>query len=377
VKRHRSHFLACAACVSAILALSANEGAAVANAPFTPAKGSPFAAGDGASADAFNPAGTLLATSNTDSNNVSVLAFNEATGALKPVSGSPFPAGDGPDSVAFSPTGKLLAAADAFSNKLRIFSVDSAGRLTPAAGSPVQAPRGVQSATFSPDGKLLVTANEQSNTLSIFSVNAATGRLTQVKGSPFAGGERPDQVAFNPTGALLAVADNRGSISMFTVHPASGQITQVSGSPFATGTAPNLNPPRSIAFSPTGALLATSSPRANNVSVFSVSAGGALTEAPGSPMHVSPGGPTATGFGAVPVAVTFNVGGNLLVTANAGGGNVSAFSVTSNGALTAITGSPFKVGVGPSWVGFSPNGKWLATLANDKVSVLSTGGAAG
>ena len=58
------------------------------------------------------------------------------------------------------------------------------------------------------------------------------------------------------------------------------------------------------------------------MSVFSVSAGGALTPVTGSPFTT---GPTGRG----PISVAFSPSGGLLATANYGGNKASVFSVSA------------------------------------------------
>ena len=62
---------------------------------------------------------------------------------------------------------------------------------------------------FSPSGRLLAVADLGGNTVSMFSVNRATGALRKVRGSPFKTGSAPMSLAFSPSGGLLAVAHPR------------------------------------------------------------------------------------------------------------------------------------------------------------------------
>jgi DNA-binding beta-propeller fold protein YncE len=87
------------------------------------------------------------------------------------------------------------------------------------------------------------------------------------------------------------------------------------------------------------------------VSVFSVGAGGALTS-------VGPDVPT----GAQPYSVAFSPSGALLATANEVAGTVSVFSVGAGGALTSV-GPDVPTGAQPYSVAFSPSGGLLATTA--------------
>ena len=86
---------------------------------------------------------------------------------------------------------------------------------------------------FRPDGAVLVTANRLSDALSAFSVSAG-GALTEV-GAPTPAGGSPQSLAFSPTGGLLAATDDK-SVWVFAMS-ARGVLTPV-GDPtcFDTGT---------------------------------------------------------------------------------------------------------------------------------------------
>jgi 6-phosphogluconolactonase (cycloisomerase 2 family) len=175
-----------------------------------------------------------------------------------------------------------------------------------------------------------------------------------VPGSPVATDRDPRSVAFSPSGGLLATANySARTVSMFAVAP-DGAVSQVPGSPFGTSDAPV-----SVAFSPSGHLLATAN-YAGTVSVFSIGPTGALSVVSGSPF--------TTGAGADSVA--FSPSGGLLATANSQANTVSLFSVASSGALTQIAGSPFPAGAVPDSVAFSPSGGLLAT-ANSQANTVS------
>ena len=92
----------------------------------------------------------------------------------------------------------------------------------------------------------------------------------------------------------------------------------------------------------------------NNISGFSINTTtGALTPVPDSPFATGGSG----SFFGISLAVTPN--GKFVYAGNAGSGNISAFRVGSNGALTPILGSPFFVGDAPDGIKVSPNGKFL------------------
>ena len=190
--------------------------------------------------------------------------------------------------------------------------------------------------------------------------------FTPVAGSPYMTGPaglNPVSVAFSPSGGLLATANETapGSVSVFSVA-ADGVLTAV-GTPVRT---PG-RLPASVAFSPSGRLLATANSGPGSVSVFLVAPDGVLT----SPVT------TSTGPGSGPMSVVFSPSGGLLATANYNDGSVSVFRVADDGVLTPVTGSPFTTGpagLNPVSVAFSPSGGLLATAnetAPGSVSVFS------
>ena len=186
--------------------------------------------------------------------------------------------------------------------------------------------------------------------------------FTPVAGSPFTTGPaglNPTSVAFSPSGGLLATANSTdGTVSVFSV--AAGGALTVVGTPPTEPEAPD-----SVAFSPSGGLLATANhTNPGTVSVFSVAAGGALTLVGTTPTPAR-----------YPVSVAFSPSGGLLATANqASVGSVSVFSVAAGGALTLVGTTPIGPGSNPTSVAFSPDGELLATANHTSpgsVSVFS------
>ena len=95
--------------------------------------------------------------------------------------------------------------------------------------------------------------------MSVFSV-AAGGALTQVW-APVHGGPSPHSVAFSPSGELLATANwDDGSVSVFSVS-AGGALTPVAGTGLARLRPAAGRNAASVAFSPSGGLLATANGR--------------------------------------------------------------------------------------------------------------------
>lgn len=235
----------------------------------TPVTGSPFTTGSGAVSMAFSPSGGLLATANYNDDTASLFSVSP-DGTLTPVAGSPFATGSRPTSVAFSPSGGLLAVTDQNDNAVAVFSIATGGALNPVTGSPFSTGAGPNSVAFSPSGALLATANEFSNTVSLFSVSPG-GSLTPVTGSAVTTGADPVSVAFSTFGLLATANEEDNTLSVFAVDATTGALTPVMGSPFAVGSSSDfMGALDSVAFSPSGGLLATTDSGANTVSVFSV-----------------------------------------------------------------------------------------------------------
>src|ERR1700733_8876662 len=306
--------------VLAIVGLSASvfsgSAAATPGVPaFAPVPGSTFTTGGIPDSVAFSPNGKLLANANdlTSTTNptgtVSVFSV-AADGALTQVTGSPFETGGGPGPIAFRPSGGVLADANADST-VSVFSVSAAGALTQVAGSPfsTSASNGQNAMSFSSNGKLLATANFKDSTVSMFSV-AADGALTQVPGSPFALSATPDSLAFSPNGGLLATADpGSSSVRVLTVG-SGGALTG-----FAEGQVGGGDDPQSVVFSPNGGLVATANFIDGTASVLSVptSLFGPLAPVTGSPFAIPIGSSPGDDVDET-TSVAFSPRGGLLAT---------------------------------------------------------------
>jgi hypothetical protein len=194
---------------------------------------------------------------------------------------------------------------------------------------------------------------------------ASEPAFTPAPGSPLAAAAGGrSSVAFSPGGGLLAAGT-----SMFSVGPA-GALTPVGGvapDPYAGA----------VSFSPSGAFLAAADEQGSTpagghtVSMFSVSSSGALTAVSGSPFAV----------GSKPTSISFSPSGGLLaVTAGplsgsgaSGPDELYVFSVGSAGELTRVSGSPYSVSA--SQVVFSPAGGLLAAVnVNTGVTMFSVSG---
>ena len=216
-------------------------------------------------------------------------------------------------------------------------------------------------ALLSPAGRLVGRRSAVGSVVAVCCLASAASALgspvfKQASGSPFSAGAGVFSVAFSPSGGLLATANfGADTVSVFTVNQTTGALT-LSGSPYSVGSGP-----QSAIFSPSGGLLAVANTNSNSVSMYSVNqTTGALTEVSGSPFST----------GADPSAAVFSPDGGLLAVPNWGDGTVSVFTVNqTTGALAQVSGSPFAAGSGPVAVAFSPDGTLLATANELSYSV--------
>ena len=206
--------------------------------------------------------------------------------------------------------------------------------------------------------------NDATNDVSAYSIGA-NGALTPVAGSPFATGMTPFSVAVSPTAKFAYVAnDTSNNVSAYNIG-ADGALTQLTslGSPFAAGTNPI-----SVAVDPTGKFAYVANNGSNNVSAYNIGANGALTPVPGSPFTA----------GTNPFSVAVDPTGKFAYVANQFGhlssliGNISAYSIGANGALTPVPGSPFAAGRnGPLSVAVDPTGKFAYVASDLSNNVLA------
>ncbi len=141
---------------------------------------------------------------------------------------------------------------------------------------------------------------------------------------------------------LVSQGTDPGSISAYsvslktgTIHSSNGALTPV-GKAAATGIQPS-----AFLFDPTQSFAYVANTVSNNISTFTVSKDGSLTAG------------STTDAGTRPVALAMDLGAHFLFVANEGvflndptmdiPGSVSVFTIGSGGALTEVTGSPFVI----------------------------------
>jgi 6-phosphogluconolactonase (cycloisomerase 2 family) len=154
----------------------------------------------------------------------------------------------------------------------------------------------------------------------------------------------------------VAPLSGKNTVSGFAVA-GNGALTPVPGSPFATGGIGGGGGPFAVNRVTTCSaqkLIYASNAKSNDVSGFSVDPStGGLAPVPGSPFAT--GGSSG---GAIALACTPD--GQFLIAANNGSSDITVFRIGSDGALTAILGSPFALDSRPVGIAISPDGRFLA-----------------
>jgi YVTN family beta-propeller protein len=189
------------------------------------------------------------------------------------------------------------------------------------------------------------------NSVSAFVVGTG-GALTAVPGSPFLTGGTGSGVGYFASNAIAATVVGNflfasdsvsNDIAAFSIGTSTGALTPVPGSPFAYGTEGESNPNGiSLAVTPNGRFLFAGDSMSADIWAFSIASDGALTAVPGSPFA----SPTS------PDGINVTRDGRYVAVALFDGLEVAMFSIGPSGALTAVPGSPFLTGGSASGTGY-------------------------
>ena len=167
----------------------------------------------------------------------------------------------------------------------------------------------------------------------------------------------------NSSHYVYATLPAANQVIVFREDPASGVLTQLKGSPYTVGEGPS-----SLVIHPSGKFLyiANSFPAESDISLFTIATDGGLTE-------VFPRTPVLPGA-SQPTLLAMDPAGAFLYVANAGSDNISVFSISaSTGALSAVSGSPFYIGVVPHSMQLTPSGNLLYVTASSSPLGLIVG----
>lgn len=277
------------------------------------------------------------------------------------------PNGPMPSSASLSRGGSNVGAVFTLSNQAAgnaviAFSRSADGSLAPAGSfatlaNGTGAGLGSQGAvTLSDDGGFLFAVNAASNSITSFAVDGSS--LTRVGTVP-SGGTLP--ISLTTHGNLLYVLNAGGTenITGFTIS-ASGALSQLGGSTrplSATGVGP-----AQVGFDPSGSYLVVTEKNTNRIDVYTVGANGYAS----APVVNQSAGQTPFGF-------AFNQDGVLIVSEAFGGAvdasAVSSYTLGGNGTLDVVSASVPTTETAACWVAVTTNGKFAYAANTGSASV--------
>ncbi len=293
-----------------------------------------------------------VANPSTSANTVN--GYNLSNGTLTAATSAPYSFGYQPVAMAVTPGNTFLYAVsnpNIATGYLYGYTVATGGALNIlASGQPLVTESAV-SLAVSPDGNWLFVLDANNLTLSEYSINTTTGAVTFATTgaiTPGSGtsGSTSLNVAVAPSGDYVAVALGTGGIQTFAFDTTTGDLTPQN--PIAPAT--SQIGIYAVSIDANNYLYAAAT---NGLAVFSVTTAGVPTALK---TYTAGNGPRSV---AVNKASTFVYVGNKT------DGTISGYSIGTNAALTAISGSPF---TGPTSIGalaVDNTGDYLITSGYD------------
>lgn len=201
----------------------------------------------------------------------------------------------------------------------------------------------------STSGHYLYAAIPLTNQIVAYREDPNSGILTQLVISPISAGQAVQSLAMHPSGKYLYAANSGESdISVFTIS-ASGALTE--GKRTTAGTAPTL-----LTMDPAGSFLYVGDSGTYSILVFSIGSDGKLAPV-GNPFPI----------GILPINMKVSPSGNVLYVTGAGTGGIDppgiiqAFSLNAGALAAPLSTSPYFTGNGPYGLQISSSGSVLYT----------------
>ncbi len=294
---------------------------------------------------------------NAGSNTVTGFSISTA-GALAALSGSPISLSVAPLALAVSRGNGFLWIGTA--SQIFGYSISSTGALTALNSGAALANAFCVDMQTTPDGKYLMVLDGSGNAIDLFAIGS-DGSLT-VTGSGGIGftpngSSVPRALRINAAGTVVAAALGTAGELLFSFDSTTATLAQLSQT-----LPPSVTSDYGIAWDTTGSYLyVVRTGTSAGLVVEQVASNGALT-------------PTTSkvyATGSNPYAVTLDTAGKYVYVANHGDSTISAWSIGTNEALTAISGSPFASGAGVSTLGADSTAKYLLATAQNGSPDLS------
>jgi 6-phosphogluconolactonase len=287
--------------------------------------------GTGTSPGAGSSTDDFVYVANSATGSTDVNGYNLGSGALTAVSGSP-------QNFDYSPVSMVVTTADTFlyaasdsnisTGNIYAYSIGTGGALTLLGGN-AQINENDAALAVSPDGQWLFTLPTAALILNEYSINTSTGALGELQNSydlasAPTGSITPVSITVAPSGEYFAAALATGGANLFPFDTTTGaEPTGQSGIGINPGSA--AAGIYAVAFDSSNNLYCAGTA---GLEVFSVSPG-TIT-----PLKTYP-------LGNAPRSIAINSASTFVYVGNETDSTISAYSIGTGGALTAVPGSPF------------------------------------
>ena len=269
-----------------------------------------------------------------NTNGLTVAAFGvQANGSLLTAPGSPFPTGDSGGALpafggaALSQTAARLYVTNA--NSVSGFDIANDCSMTLLPGSPWPAHVSTTALRLEPQENFLYATNYGSGTINAYEI-AVDGSLSEIPGSPFFVFSHPIDLEFDPAGGRFFVSQHsEGSVGVFD-QAADGTFSPVPGSPFPAG-----GIEFGLTIAPGATRLYVADDETDTISGFSIAGNGTLTPLPESPYAAN----------SSPMELLVDPLDEFLFVSHREEHSVGVFAIDASGSLTAVAGSPFPAGL--------------------------------
>ena len=267
---------------------------------------------------------------------ISEYTINDTTGALTAVSGSPISDQNGPYGVVATPSGAFVYTINT-NNSVSEYKVNATtGALTLVSGSPLTGLGSTVALAVDPTSSYLLVVDGANQLIDTYSINPTTGALT-ILTSVATPNKFSQAVTFDPTGT---VAEFVSSNSLDYYRATNGTLVGLAG-------IGSVNPPLAVTSDQSSQYAFVTDNNANTVTSYAMPFLSELSSA-------------ATGN--TPSAVVAEPSGKYVYVANLSDGTISAYSVNNaTGALTQI-GSAFVAAAGTNSLSVSSDGKYLFAI---------------
>ena len=184
-----------------------------------------------------DPTNGFAFVANKDTDQIAILAFDGATGALGEVSPTSVktPTGAGPRHIDFHPNGRFAYCVDELANTMTAYAYDAregalfqrqALTTLPAGFTGTNTAAEVQ---IAPSGKFVYASNRGDDSIAAYEIDATTGALSLV-GHTKTGGRTPRHFQLEPHGGFLIAANqDSDTLAVFRIDQDCGSLLTVGG----------------------------------------------------------------------------------------------------------------------------------------------------